>query len=370
MHKRILIGCYEIPGQGGANTASYHLFQLLRKDGFDVSYLNIVDEQEADYYRYAFGENFGNPKGLRSVYNCILKAPPYFPHPELTALIQELSPDLLMGIDFIASLLMKRACPDKKLLFITAGCQQIKDSIIRGDVRDVITYQRMIEGAIGRPDTPCKEEREAVEISDFIITHSDMTMWLYRYFFPYHTGKIYNRVIWFAEWIYNEALDYSRLRKPFHQRDIDIIFISSSWGRPEKNYKLVKKIVSRLRSSRIHIVGEIEEKIPGVTYHSLVTEREKVFALMGRAKTVVCPSRYDSAPGILFEAAAMECNIIASKNCGNWMICNDQLLIDPFTTDQFVHKCALSLAHKFDDNMNFFLASESYCNLAETIQVV
>ena len=91
---------------------------------------------------------------------------------------------------------------------------------------------------------------------------------------------------------------------------------------------------------------------------------------MGRAKTVVCPSRYDSAPGILFEAAAMECNIIASKNCGNWMICNDQLLIDPFTTDQFVHKCALSLAHKFDDNMNFFLASESYCNLAETIQVV
>jgi glycosyltransferase involved in cell wall biosynthesis len=370
MNRKILFGCYEVPGYGGANTATYQLFQLMREDKFEAFYLNIIDEQDADYYRYVFGDNYGNPRSLAHVYNCILNGSLYGSHPELTALIRELSPDVLIGVDFIAALLMKQAYSEKKLIFLTAGCQQVKDSVIGGKVRDVMTQNKMMERTLAIPDTPCSEEQKAVDISDLIITHSDMTLSLYRYFFPYYTGKIYPRVIWFGEWIYREALNYARLVQPFSRRDIDVLFIASSWGRPEKNYQLVKKIVSQLKSLKIHIVGEVEAKLPGVTHHGFVTDRGKLFDLMGRAKTVASPSLYDAAPGILFEASAMGCNVVASKNCGNWKICNDQLLIDPFTFDQFLQKIRLSLSKKFDDNMGFFLETESYRNLTETALVV
>lgn len=370
MSKRILFGCYEIPGYGGANTATYQLFHLMRQDNFEVSYLNIIDEQDAEYYNYTFGNNFGNPKSLDNVYNCTLSGPLYYPHPELTALMRELSPDLLIGIDYIAALLMKRAYPEKRLIFITAGCQQVKDSVIGRKVRDSITQARMIERAVGRPHTPCREESEAVDISDLIITHSDMTMSLFHYFFPYHTGKIHPNVIWFGEWIYQEASNYCRVKRPFSERDIDILFISSSWGRAEKNYELVKQIAVRLKGVKIHVVGEVDEKSPSLTHHGLVTERGQLFALMERAKTVVSPSLIDAAPGILFEASAMGCNIVASKNCGNWMICNEHLLVDPFTSDQFLQRIALSLSRKFEDNMDFFFETHSYRNLTETILAV
>ena len=32
--------------------------------------------------------------------------------------------------------------------------------------------------------------------------------------------------------------------------------------------------------------------------------------------------RIDAAPGILFEGAVMGCNLVASKNCGNWEVCH------------------------------------------------
>jgi len=51
-----------------------------------------------------------------------------------------------------------------------------------------------------------------------------------------------------------------------------------------------------------------------------------VFRLMGNAKTIVSTSRYDAAPGILFEGSVMGCNLVASRNCGNWKICHTELL--------------------------------------------
>src|SRR6266849_2511804 len=164
MNRKILFGCYEIPGYGGANTATYQLFQLMREDKFDVFYLNIIDEQDADYYRYVFGDNFGNPKSLTHVYNCTLNRSLYDSHPELTALIRELSPDVLIGVDFIAALLMKQAYPEKKLIFLTAGCQQVKDSVIEGRVRNVVTQDKTMARTVAMPDTRCSEEKKAVEV--------------------------------------------------------------------------------------------------------------------------------------------------------------------------------------------------------------
>ena len=90
---------------------------------------------------------------------------------------------------------------------------------------------------------------------------------------------------------------------------------------------------------------------------------------MGNAKTVASPSAFDPAPGILFEASAMGCNVVASKNCGNWQLCHPQLLADPFDVGTFREKLGLSVTRKYNDNMDFFLDIRSYKNLLDTIEV-
>jgi glycosyltransferase involved in cell wall biosynthesis len=376
MEKRILFGCYEIPGYGGAATATYQLFRRMQEDNFDVHYLNLIDEQDAAYFAYAFGPRYGNPLSLDHVYNCVLEAPLYSPHSELSELIKDISPDLMIGVDFIAALLMKRASPKTILIFMTAGCQQIKDAVTGRIVTDLISHQEQIAQKIAQPTRlprrPCRQEVEAADTSDFILTHSDVTLSLFQYFYPYISGKIHPRPIWFAEWIYGEALKYAGYCGPFFERDIDVLFVSSSWARPEKNYTLVKRLIGKLGQATIHLLGEIEDenKLPGAHYHGLLTGRDQLFTLMGRTRTVVSPSLYDSAPGILFEAAAMGCNIVTSKNCGNWMICNEQLLVDPYSEDRFLKNIALSLSRKFDDNIKLFLDTESYRQLVDIIHLI
>ena len=367
MHKRILLGCYEIPGFGGASTATYKLFESMQNDGLDVCLLNIIGEEDDDYFRSVFENNFGNPKSLNHVYNCTLKGPLFSPHPELDEVIPDLSPGINIGIDFIAALLMKRADPNKDLIFLTAGCDQAKRYIMNGTKRDLLTLTKLIEQKKIRPTNFSAYEKEAVEISDFIITHSEVVKFLFQFFYPPYVRKICSDVIWFSEWIYKDALDHSALNKCFSDREIDVIFISSSWTRQEKNYELVKEIVSRLNDLNIHIVGEVDRPLEHAVHHGLITNRERLFNLLGNCKTIVSPSLLDAAPGILFEASAMGCNIVASKNCGNWEICNEELLVDPYNLSNFLEKISLSLTRSFDDNIDYFFKTNSYKNLVSTI---
>lgn len=370
--KRILISCYEIPGYGGANTASYQLFHIMQQEGYEVHYVNLIDEQDDAFFEFTFGSNYGNPLSLPQVHNCALKGVLYGPHPELTTLIDSITPDVMVGVDFIAALLLKRAVPKIPLIFLTAGCQQVKDAVTGRIVNDLITQERIVAEATGMPRRSCREEVEAADICDLIVTHSNITLSLFNHFFSYLQGKIYQEPIWFGEWIYREALTYSSQAKPFAQRDIDVLFVSSSWARPEKNYRWVKRLIAALPRTAIHVVGEIEneQKLAPAHYHGLVASRDRLFELMGRAKTVASPSLYDSAPGILFEAAAMGCNIVASKNCGNWMICHDELLVQPCSANAFTNAIRRSLTKKLDDNMRFFLATESYRKLTALFEFI
>jgi len=369
MNNKILIGCYEIPGFGGANTASYKLFERMQRDGMDVCYINIIEEQDVDYFKYVFGKNYGNPESLPNVYNCILKQRLYGPHSELEEIILKLDPDVLIGKGFIAAFLMKKAAHSRKMIFITSSCTQVRQYIIQGKMKSAVDLHRFSLRKSNRLKILVEKERETVKLSDLVITHSDMAKYFFERFFPSYAGKIYSKAIWAAEWIYDEALNYSGSRKSFQERDIDILFIASAWSRPEKNYDLVKKITSKCKDLKIHIIGETEEKMKGIVYHGTIIKREELYSFLGRTKTVVCPSLRDSAPGILFEASAMGCNIIASKNCGNWRLCNQDLLVEPFHLTGFLKNIHLSLLKEYPDNKDYFLNSNSYQDLIDTIKI-
>ena len=369
--KSILLGCYEVPGYGGASTATYRLFEKMQRDGYPAHYWNIIEDHDADYYEYIFGKNYGNPKQLENVDTIALPLPLYRSHDRLTERIATLNPNVMIGSGFIAAHVMKKSYPEKKTIFLTTGCNQMKDVIIRKRARDFIDLERKLKSAVGRPDISSREEEAAVDLCDLTITHSGMTQFLYQKFFPFHTGKLYSDVIWFAEWIYEDALEYTYLKKPFEQRSIDALFISSSWNRKEKAFNVVKKILPLLKGLEIHLVGEIEEEdaIPA-TCHGVMRDRKELFSLIGNSKTVVCASSFDAAPGILFEGSAMDCNLVASKNCGNWEICNETLLVDPYLPNNFADKIRLAKDERFPDHMDEFLQKRSYQNLMETISVL
>lgn len=371
MNKKILIACYEIPGHGGASTSSYSLFQMMQNDGLKVYYMNIIRPDHEVYYKYVFGADFGNPKNLDNVFNCVLedKLFPPEPHIPIIKIINEVKPDLILGVNYIASLLIKEAIPEIPLIYYASGCIQIQELLKKKKIHDFLSFYEEINKSNIAPNILNYHEKKTIEKSNLILTHSEITKFSYEYFYYSHIGKIYDDVIWYAEWIYNDALGYSNLSKPFSDRDIDFIFIASIWNRFEKNHELLNLLLSELKGYNIHVVGDADSKFDFVTYHNVIGDRNKLFNLLGNSKTLISPSRYDAAPGVLFEASALGCNIVASKNCGNWEICNEELLVNNYNLNEFLQKAKISLTKKYIDNISYFLEKKSYKNLIDILSV-
>lgn len=357
--RKILFGCFEVPGWGGLTTATYRLFERLLRDDLDVHYLNLVKAHDVDRFRALYGPDCENPRGLPNVHTCVLAGPLHEDRPELAVRLASLAPDLMVGVGDIATYLMKRARPEGEIVFLTAGSQQV-------DKQVPFTEQGI--GANGRrAETRDWKEREAVTLCDHILTHSEMTRDVYRHFYPDDARKIDPRVIWFAEWIHQEAAEHAHLARPFTERTIDVLFIANTWSRAEKNYPLVESIASRLDGLSVHVVGEVPSEIASARHHGVVGDRSDLFAIMGTARVVVCPSSFDAAPGILFEASAMGCNVVASRNCGNWLLCNDALLAEPYTAEVFSEKVRRARSRKLRDNMGRFLELDCYGELVRIL---
>jgi len=369
VHSKILIACFEVPGWGGASTACYKMFEMLQKDGLDVSLVNIIAEHDAAYLEYRFGDKMGNPRGLQRVYNCVLSGNNYQHQAALHELMENINPDLMVGVGWIAAYVLALVQSSRKLIYMTTGCSWMKKYIDLKKGNDYLSFEENIQPHPERITGRKLLESKVVEQSDLILTHSAMMLQLYRALYPSCVGKIYDKVVWFSEWIYQDALCYEYLRRPFEAREIDVLFIASDWSRKEKNYPLARKIQLKLGDLNIHVVGEVPDKIAGVTYHSFIPDRDAVFRLMGNAKAVVSTSLFDASPGILFEASALQCNVVASRNCGNWQLCNGELLVDPVSGRGFRNAIRLATNRKYPDNLAFFKGEESFDDLKDLIAI-
>jgi len=367
MSKRILLGCYGVPGRGGAGTVLYLLFERMQRDGLDVAYVNLVDEKDEVFFRYLFGDTYDNPRSLQNVYTCILKDPLWRVHPPLADLISTLTPDLLFGFGFIAAWLLELTAPRMPVVFMTAGSRHMQHLVETGAVRDFMAFRRSVERGVVFPIPPKDRERWAVEHCALIIVHSPLVKFVLNHFFPGQVGKIYANVISVADLVYSEAERFEHFKRPFAQRDIDLLFIASSWNRSEKNSRLMQKIIGRCPGLNVHIVGDVGQPYLPAQCHGAITRREDIYAMLGRSKTLACPSLIDAAPGVLFEASAMGCNVIASPNCGNWQLCHEYLLAEQCKTSVFADKIMSALTGTYKDNREHFRGG--YADLVETLSV-
>jgi len=370
MERKILIACYEVPGYGGANTVRYLQFERMQKNGLNVSFVNLIGEQDHEFLRAQYGDKMGNPRTLPNVFNCVLQRKLFGPQPALDELVNQLSPDVILGGGYIAAFLLKQSAPATRLVYRTSGCLKMKQLLQRKLVKNYQSMERLIQCGIQVPYPGGGQEKQAVYGSDLIIVNSPIVRMLYSYFYPSQIGKLYTDVLWEADFIYHDIANFSPLIKPFSERDIDVLFVASDWNRPEKNFEMVKKIISECRDLNIHVAGKLEEQHGHAIYHGLVIDNQELFSLFGRAKSVVCPSLFDAAPGILFEASGMGCNVVASRNCGNWQLCHSDLLVDPYTGKGFAEKIRLSLTGPLKDNRTYFENVNSYEALLDILTVI
>ena len=367
MSRKILIGCYEVPGWGGAATCAYLLFERMQRDGWDVAYVNLISGRDEGFLHGLFGPALGNPQALQGVYTCVVEDLLSHVQPALTDLVRGIAPDILLGFGFIAALLMKWAAPTLPLVFLTAGARRVQHFIDVGAVKDFIGFQRSVQAGVSFPAPLADRERAAVEFSDLIVVHSPLVRFALEHFFPQHAGKIYANTVSVADLLYGEAELFHATRRPFAERDIDVVFVASQWNRGIKNYELVQRIVPQCATQNVHIVGAVDQPRLRAQYHGVVTRREDLYALLGRARTLVCPSLLDAAPGVLFEASAMGCNVIASRNCGNWRLCNEQLLAERCSASAFVSAIQRAQRGPYPDHREHFRGG--YADLVETLNV-
>jgi glycosyltransferase involved in cell wall biosynthesis len=371
MTRRILIAVFEVPGLGGASSSAYALFRKMRADGVDVHLVNLVDACDLPYIQYTFGPACGNPGGLGNVQTCIVDDTGHRRHEGLACLVAAIGPDVILGYGDIAAALVKLAAPTVGVVFYAAGSQQAGIWLTRGRVPDGLALLDRCVTTVQAPAVVPGRESRAVGSADLIVACSEMIRALLEYFFPYpQSCKVFPDVIPQAEWIAEAAATDGGPGKPFSEREIDLLFVASSWRRAEKNLATVERIASRLSNLRIGIVGEVAAGIPGAACHGFLPDAQRVLGLMADAKAVVCPSVFDASPGILFQASAMGCNIVASKNCGNWAICHDELLVDPVSEDGFVAAAARAVQAKRCDNMDALLGKRGYARLLEILDVL
>jgi glycosyltransferase involved in cell wall biosynthesis len=291
------------------------------------------------------------------------------PQPELARIVRDVDPDVMLAVGDAAAVLLAHAAPERPLVFLLSGFRQMDHGIRRGRVRDLQEQMaRLRRGAI--PPILFPAEAEAVDRSTLVLTHAPPVLEMARAFFRGGEGKIHPRIVWYAEWIHADALAYAGLARPWAERDVDVLFVANSWERPVKNYALVEEMGRRVPHLRLHVVGEVPRRHGGLVHHGVVADRRALFELVGRARVVASPSLFDAAPGVLFEAATLGCNVVASRNCGNWRLCHDALLAEPLGPRVFADRLERAVAEPLESRLEEFLQSGSLSDLVETVEVV
>lgn len=367
MTRRILFGCRGVPFSSDANAYAYNLFERMRRDGLDVVHANLISEADAFFFRYSHGEDFEDPRRLASVRSCTIEEPVLREQPALSDLIRSWAPDLLVAWGVDAAVLLRNAAPDLPLVLVASGCRQLEHLIEEGAVRDWLSFRRAAERGVKFPLRLEDREVAAVLRSGLLILTSLQARFAFGHFFPSQVGRIYARTLSPADLVDDEAERFADLRRPFAERDVDLLFADGDWRPRSKNLDLVRRIASRLGDLEVHVVGEHHEPVRRAHVHGLPRQRRDLYALLGRTKVLACPALSDAGPGVLFEAAAMGCNVVASASSGYAELCGDELRVTGSRDSEFAERIRRGISRPFDDNRQPFLGGTA--DLVETLSV-
>ncbi|GJL83893.1 MAG: hypothetical protein DHS20C01_35270 [marine bacterium B5-7] len=357
---RYVLCCFEAYGYGGAATAVYSLFRMLQGDGLDIHLISIVSNRDLQPFHEYFGSDMANPGRLDNVHICHIGDNAWSQHESLSLLLDEIQADVMIGYGTIAAYALGSLDRDASLIYCTVGFDQLGEYLERSTIHDLCEFRSVLQMSPAALPILHRQEEDAFKNADLVITHSDYVLEFSYGFYPDCAAKIISTPIWYYDWIVADVRKYPIQKTAFDERLYDIVFVASNWAREEKNYPLVKQICACCPDLRIQIIGLYPEAIDDVEHYGFVGDRRTLFTMMGDSRVLVCPSSYDSAPGILWEAVEMGCNVVASRNCGNWMLCHPELLTESMHVDSFKSAIEKAVGREYESDTHWFDNKRSY----------
>ncbi|MCZ6799282.1 MAG: hypothetical protein O7F12_02220, partial [Nitrospirae bacterium] len=134
----------------------------MKKCGLNVSFVNLIGNQDVEFFRIQYGDKMGNPRSLPNVYNCFLQEKLFGPQPTLDELVNKLSPHVLLGGGYIAAFLLKQSAPATRLVYMTSGCYKMKQLLQRKLVKDYQSMEKLIQCGLQVPYPGGGQEKQAV----------------------------------------------------------------------------------------------------------------------------------------------------------------------------------------------------------------
>lgn len=224
--------------------------------------------------------------------------------------------------------LFKKIFRGSKIIFTPSGI--INNNIIFGK-------KYLLDMNIGKNDSSEKNDNDMdtnyQHLNDYSIKQSDMLV--PNSLLTYNViNKIYSNPpnLYFPislSNIINEKINDNN----FMDRSYDIIFCAYNWKRKCKNYDLALKIINHpsLEKYKIIIVGENHNgKYGNNVISKNYMKNLQLLELLTNVKVLVVPSRFDSNPNILTEAIVSGCNVVTSRNVGNYENLDKKCIVDNY----------------------------------------
>lgn len=260
---------------------------------------------------------------------------------------------------------MKQIFPLSKVIYLVSGCpihtfwanfdsnisfvnykkNLINREITENDKQNIMKYFEQIE-----------EERKAIQLCDEILTNNNNTKEVLLHHYKDHINKICNISINTS----NLKFDYPNIsQEDFDKRDIDIIFAVSSHTRVSKGSAIMNKIITNNNMDNLTkvVIGNKFEEVFNVNnikkclFLNQLSQSE-LFSYLKRSKILIIPSTGDASPNILYEGLHVGCNILLTKNCGNYELFPDiSVLEDVDDIDLFIKHIYLLKDHRIDYNI-------------------
>ena len=370
---KILLTSTQYPGNGGAATNTYKLnkyflqqkikvyciFILCQRE--DISKINIDPDNLGNVTYIRCSVKNGEPLDYNHTYKKYIKYTSDFINQFKNKIIKYLggNPDIILSKNYLAPITSHFLFPEAKIYYLVSGLfymsilNNYRDEFISAQMvlNNPTHYVKLIDSFKKHPIfINILQEIQTLKMVDRVIYNSPLTRDL---------SKLY-----FGDLIKNEMIINTSLLKPidstcddFNSRFYDIIFVSSSFKRKIKNPPFVNKLFldKRLTQYKKIVIGDNNIFDPLIENITILNQQlnSKVLEYMRNSKVLILPSLFDSSPNTIYEALECRCNIVTSKNIGNYQIFNpDSICEDVFDIEEWIKKIERNLDQKIINNIN------------------
>lgn len=346
---KILLTSTQSPGNGGAATNLYKLNKYFLELNVKVYCLFFLCNKEDIDTINIDPDNLGNVSFIRCFWkdgrlldydknaNQYIEYSDYYKKIFKQKIVNYLGgePDNVWAKNYMAPITSKILFPHSKIYYLVSGVyfmsllNNFSDENISAQkvLQNWNLYEEKINSYKDKVDyTNIEQELKTIKSVDGIIFNSALTKQLMEIFYKDNI-KNYK--------IKNTSLlkDLNNNSGDFTQREYDIIFVCSQLWRKIKNPNFVKELFldKRLENYNKIVIGD-GDLFDGLNINNLTVMKQQsnsiVLYYMKKSKLLLLPSLFDSSPNTLYEAIECGCNILTSKNIGNWELFNPESICD------------------------------------------